>query len=204
MKGMKLDYLNNYMKSVVSVTESLDLTKVEQIVAILARLRAESGRVFVLGMGGSASNASHMVNDLRKICGVDAYSPIDNISEFSASCNDEGLGSYFPRWLETSKISNNDAIFVLSVGGGNREENVSMELVNAIKVAKTNGSRILGIVGRDGGDALKNSSDVILVPTIISSLDTPLVESFQAVIWHAIVFHPILKLRPSKWESIVQ
>jgi D-sedoheptulose 7-phosphate isomerase len=204
MKGMKLDYLNSYMKSVVSVAESLDLTKVEQTVAILARLRNESGRVFVLGMGGSASNASHMVNDLRKICGVDAYSPIDNISEFSASCNDEGLGSYFPRWLETSKISNNDAIFVLSVGGGNREENVSMELVNAIEVARTNGSRILGIVGRDGGDALKNSSDVILVPTIISSLDTPLVESFQAVIWHAIVFHPILKLRPSKWESIVQ
>jgi D-sedoheptulose 7-phosphate isomerase len=106
--------------------------------------------------------------------------------------------------LETSKISNKDAIFVLSVGGGNREKNVSMELVNAIEVAKTNGSRILGIVGRDGGDALKNSSDVILVPTIISSLDTPLVESFQAVIWHAIVFHPILKLKPSKWESIVQ
>jgi D-sedoheptulose 7-phosphate isomerase len=204
MKGMKLDYLNSYMKSVVSVAESLDLTKVEQTVAILARLRNESGRVFVLGMGGSASNASHMVNDLRKICGVDAYSPIDNISEFSASCNDEGLGSYFPRWLETSKISNKDAIFVLSVGGGNREKNVSMELVNAIEVAKTNGSKILGIVGRDGGDAHKNSSDVILVPTIISSLDTPLVESFQAVIWHAIVFHPILKLRPSKWESIVQ
>lgn len=204
MKGVKLGYLNNYMKSVVSVTESLDLTKVEQTIAILARLRNDSGRVFVLGMGGSASNASHMVNDLRKICGVDAYSPLDNISEFSASCNDEGLGSYLPRWLETSKISNNDAIFVLSVGGGNREKNVSMELVNAIEIAKRNSSRILGIVGRDGGEALKNSSDVILVPTIISSLDTPLVESFQAVIWHAIVFHPILKLKPSKWESIVQ
>jgi D-sedoheptulose 7-phosphate isomerase len=204
MKGMKLNYLNNYMNSVVRVAESLDLIKVEQVVAILARLREEQGRVFVLGMGGSASNASHMVNDLRKICGVDAYSPIDNISEFSASCNDEGLGSYFPRWMETSKISNKDAIFVLSVGGGNKEKNVSIELVNAIAVAKSNGSRILGIVGRDGGDALKNSTDIILVPTIISSLDTPLVESFQAVIWHAIVFHPILKLRPSKWESVVQ
>ena len=198
-----MNYLNNYMKSVVRVAESLDLIKVEQVVAILARLREEQGRVFVLGMGGSASNASHMVNDLRKICGVDAYSPIDNISEFSASCNDEGLGSYFPRWMETSKISNKDAIFVLSVGGGNKEKNVSIELVNAIAIAKSNGSRILGIVGRDGGDALKNSTDIILVPTIISSLDTPLVESFQAVIWHAIVFHPILKLRPSKWESVV-
>jgi len=199
-----MDFLNNYMNTVVRVTEMLNLIQIEQTTQELKKLREDSGRVFVLGMGGSAANASHMVNDLRKICGIDAYAPTDNISEFSATCNDDGLGAYFPRWLETSKISNKDAIFVLSVGGGNRELNVSMELVGAIEVAKKNGAQILGIVGRDGGETLKNSSNVVLVPTIISTLDTPLVESFQAVIWHAIVFHPVLKLKPSKWESIVE
>jgi len=199
-----MDFLNNYMNTVVRVTEMLNLIQIEQTTQELKKLREDSGRVFVLGMGGSAANASHMVNDLRKICGIDAYAPTDNISEFSATCNDDGLGAYFPRWLETSKISNKDAIFVLSVGGGNRELNVSMELVGAIEVAKKSGAQILGIVGRDGGETLKNSSNVVLVPTIISTLDTPLVESFQAVIWHAIVFHPVLKLKPSKWESIVE
>lgn len=199
-----MEYLDDYMKSVVSATEMLNLAQIEQTIQLLLKLRNDSGRVFVLGMGGSAANASHMVNDLRKICGIDAYAPTDNLAEFSASCNDDGLGAYFPRWLATSKISNKDAIFVLSVGGGNREMNVSMELVNAIAVAKKNGSLILGIVGRDGGETLKNSNEVILVPKITSSLDTPLVESFQAIIWHAIVFHPILKLKPSKWEAIAE
>ena len=199
-----MNFLSNYMNSVVRATELLNLSQIEQTTHSLKKLREDSGRVFVLGMGGSAANASHMVNDLRKICGIDAYAPTDNVSEFSATCNDDGLGAYFPRWLEISKISNKDAIFVLSVGGGNREKNVSMELVNAIEVAKKSNARILGIVGRDGGEALNNSNEVILVPTIISTLDTPLVESFQAVIWHAIVFHPILKLKPSKWEAIVE
>jgi D-sedoheptulose 7-phosphate isomerase len=192
------------MKSVVRATEMLNLTQIQQTTQLLLKLRNDSGRVFVLGMGGSAANASHMVNDLRKICGIDAYAPTDNVSEFSATCNDDGLGAYFPRWLATSKISDKDAIFILSVGGGNREKNVSMELVNAIAVARNNGSLILGIVGRDGGETLKNSNEVILVPTIISSLDTPLAESFQTIIWHAIVFHPILKLKPSKWEAIAE
>ena len=173
-------------------------------VEIFNEVRKNSGRVFVLGMGGSAANASHMVNDLRKICGIEAYAPTDNIAEFSASCNDEGLGSYFPRWLETSKISNKDVIFILSVGGGSQENNVSLELVNAIASAKGVGARILGIVGRDGGEAYKNSTEVIIVPTITLDLETPLVESFQAVIWHGIVFHPNLKLKPSKWESVFE
>ena len=160
--------------------------------------------MFVLGMGGSAGNASHMVNDLRKICNIEAYAPTDNVSEFSASCNDEGLGSYFPRWLITSGLSSNDAIFILSVGGGNRELNVSTELTNAIDVAITCGAKILGIVGRDGGYSRKKSKDVILVPSIISNLDTALVESFQAIIWHGIVFHPDLKMHPSKWESVMK
>jgi D-sedoheptulose 7-phosphate isomerase len=154
-------------------------------------------------MGGSAANASHMVNDLRKICNIEAYAPSDNIAEFSASCNDEGLGSYFPRWLLTSNLTSKDAIFILSVGGGSKDQNVSMELVNAIEVAKSKGAKVLGIVGRDGGETLRNSEDVILVPTIKSNLETPLVESFQSVIWHSMVFHPQLKVHPSKWESVV-
>jgi D-sedoheptulose 7-phosphate isomerase len=192
------------MKSMIKTAEMLDLVQIDKTTQLLLKLRKDSGRLFILGMGGSAANASHMVNDLRKICGIDAYAPTDNVSEFSASCNDEGLGTYFPRWLETSKISNKDAIFILSVGGGNREKKVSLELVNAIEVARRRSAKILGIVGRDGGEAFRNSSDVILVPTISSTLDTPLVESFQAVIWHAIAFNPILKLIPSKWESIAE
>ena len=198
-----MDFLTDYFRTVIKVAEKLNLELISEYVKVLNSTRTNGGRVFVLGMGGSAANASHMVNDLRKICGLEAYAPTDNISEFSAACNDEGLGTYFPRWLTTSNISNKDVIFILSVGGGSKENNVSMELVNAIEVAKNIGVKILGIVGRDGGEASKNSKDVIIVPSINSNLDTPLVESFQALIWHAIVFHPVLKMKPSKWESIV-
>lgn len=198
-----MEFLSDYFRSVSKVTKELNLDLISEYVNVLKSTRSNKGRVFVLGMGGSAANASHMVNDLRKICGLEAYAPTDNIAEFSASCNDEGLGSYFPRWLTTSNLSNKDVIFVLSVGGGSKENNVSMELVNAIEISRNIGVKILGIVGRDGGEAAKNSEEVIIVPTINSNLDTPLVESFQALIWHAIVFHPSLKIKPSKWESIV-
>ncbi len=199
-----MNFFTNYFGAVQTISRTLDYNLVLTYVEIFNEVRKNSGRVFVLGMGGSAANASHMVNDLRKICGIEAYAPTDNIAEFSASCNDEGLGSYFPRWLETSKISNKDVIFILSVGGGSQENNVSLELVNAIASAKGVGARILGIVGRDGGEAYKNSTEVIIVPTITLDLETPLVESFQAVIWHGIVFHPNLKLKPSKWESVFE
>jgi D-sedoheptulose 7-phosphate isomerase len=198
-----MESLKLYFEGVTKTSTSIDLDKVEACVDSLFQLRQKSGRVFVLGMGGSAANASHMVNDLRKICKIEAYAPTDNVAEFSASCNDEGLGSYFPRWLVTSNLNSNDAIFVLSVGGGSKDLNVSMELVNAIEVAKLKKAKILGIVGRDGGETLKNSKDVILVPTFTPNLETPLVESFQVVIWHGIVFHPRLKQQPSKWESVV-
>ena len=198
MKSLKL-----YFEAVTKISSSINLEKVEACVETLFQLRQKSGRVFVLGMGGSAANASHMVNDLRKICKIEAYAPTDNVAEFSASCNDEGLGSYLPRWLITSNLNSNDAIFILSVGGGSKESNVSMELVNAIEIAKMKSAQILGIVGRDGGETLKSSKDVILVPTITPSLETPLVESFQVVIWHGMVFHPRLKQEPSKWESVV-
>jgi D-sedoheptulose 7-phosphate isomerase len=198
-----MESLKLYFEGVTKTSISINLDKVEACVDSLFQLRQKSGRVFVLGMGGSAANASHMVNDLRKICKIEAYAPTDNVAEFSASCNDEGLGSYFPRWLVTSNLNSNDAIFVLSVGGGSKDLNVSMELVNAIEIAKLKKAKILGIVGRDGGETLKNSKDVILVPTFTPNLETPLVESFQVVIWHGIVFHPRLKQQPSKWESVV-
>ncbi len=198
-----MKFIEEYYETVIKTVEGLDQSQIAKCVNFLREIRMQKGRVFVLGMGGSAGNASHMVNDLRKICNIEAYAPTDNVSEFSASCNDEGLGSYFPRWLETSKITSNDAIFILSVGGGNRELNVSTELTNAIDVAVARGTRILGIVGRDGGYSQKKSKDVILVPSIISELDTALVESFQAIIWHGIVFHPDLKMHPSKWESVM-
>ena len=198
-----MEFLKLYFEGVTKTSTSIDLDKVEACVDSLFQLRQKSGRVFILGMGGSAANASHMVNDLRKICKIEAYAPTDNVAEFSASCNDEGLGSYFPRWLVTSNLNSNDAIFVLSVGGGSKDLNVSMELVNAIEIAKLKKAKILGIVGRDGGETLKNSKDVILVPTFTPNLETALVESFQVVIWHGIVFHPRLKQQPSKWESVV-
>ena len=198
-----MDFLEVYMRGVETSAKSIDLSNVSKTIEILVAIRQSLGRVFVLGMGGSAANASHMVNDLRKICNIEAYAPTDNVAEFSASCNDEGLGSYFPRWLTTSNLTSNDAIFILSVGGGSRDKNVSMELVNAIDVAKSRGAKILGIVGRDGGETVRNSESVILVPTITPDLETPLVESFQVVIWHGMVFHPLLKQHPSKWESVV-
>ena len=197
-----MDHIIEYFDSAKQSIQELNLELVISFVTILKRIRETNGRVFVLGMGGSAANASHMVNDLRKICSIEAYSPTDNVAEFSASCNDDGLGSYFPRWLITSNLSSNDAIFILSVGGGSRDQNVSMELVNAIEVAKSKGAKILGIVGRDGGEALRNSASVILIPVVKPNLETPIVESFQVLVWHGILFHPLLKQYPSKWESV--
>jgi D-sedoheptulose 7-phosphate isomerase len=198
-----MDHILDYFDSARQSIQELDLELVGSCVSILKGIREANGRVFVLGMGGSASNASHMVNDLRKICNIEAYAPTDNVAEFSASCNDDGLGAYFPRWLLTSNLSSNDAIFVLSVGGGSREKNVSMELVNAMEVAKSKGAKILGIVGRDGGEALRNSENIVLIPVSKPNLETPIVESFQVLVWHGMLFHPLLKLYPSKWESVV-
>jgi len=197
-----MDHIMDYFDSAKQSIQELNLELVISFVTILKGIRETNGRVFVLGMGGSAANASHMVNDLRKICNIEAYSPTDNVAEFSASCNDDGLGSYFPRWLITSNLSSNDAIFILSVGGGSRDQNVSMELVNAIEVAKSKGAKILGIVGRDGGETLRNSASVILIPVVKPNLETPIVESFQVLVWHGILFHPLLKQYPSKWESV--
>lgn len=199
-----MTFLDDYFSIASRTLKSLQVSQIELTVQLLKKVRESKGRVFVFGLGGSAANSSHMVNDLRKICQIDAYSPIDNISEFSASCNDEGLGSYFPRWLTTSNVTSNDAIFVLSVGGGSPDLNISLELVNAINTAKQHNAKILGIVGRDGGYASKNSDQIILIPSMDPNLDTAMVESFQALIWHSLVFHPDLQVNQAKWVSAVK
>jgi D-sedoheptulose 7-phosphate isomerase len=168
----------------------------------LLDLRANGGRLFVLGVGGSAGNASHAVNDFRKIVGIESYAPTDNVSELTARVNDEGWEGVFARWLETSRISARDAVLVLSVGGGNREKRISANLVEALELAKEVGATVLGIVGRDGGYTAKVADACVVVPTASAETVTPHTEAFQAVVWHLIVSHPRLKKNEMKWESV--
>ena len=192
---------DNYAPAVAKVTESLDWEAVEESVQDLKAIRASGGRVFVLGLGGSAGNASHMVNDLRKLAGIEAYAPTDNVSELTARINDDGWGTAFVGWLKLSRLSERDAVFILSVGGGDAVRGVSTELVAAIDYARAQGTKVLGIVGRDGGHA-HQKGDVVVVPTVDGNLVTPLSEAFQAVVWHGIVSHPDLAVSRAHWESI--
>lgn len=192
---------NKYAPAVAKVAELLDWEAVEESVRDLKAIRADGGRVFVLGLGGSAGNASHMVNDLRKLAGIEAYAPTDNVSELTARINDDGWGKAFVGWLKLSRLSKRDAVFILSVGGGDAARGVSTELVAAIDYARTQETKILGIVGRDGGHA-HQEGDVVVVPTVDDKLVTPLSEAFQAVVWHGIVSHPDLAVSQAHWESI--
>jgi D-sedoheptulose 7-phosphate isomerase len=169
--------------------------------AALAALRERGGRLFLLGVGGSAGNCSHAVNDFRKLCGIEAYSPIDNVSELTARTNDEGWDTVFSEWLKVSRLSARDAVFVMSVGGGNLERNISPNLVSALKLAGTVGARVLGIVGRDGGYTATVADVAVIVPTVNPETITPHTEAFQAVVWHLLVSHPALKAHQTKWES---
>jgi D-sedoheptulose 7-phosphate isomerase len=172
------------------------------MVDLLVALRARRGRLFVLGVGGSAGNASHAVNDFRKICGIEAYTPVDNVSELTARVNDDGWESVFSRWLEVSRLSKDDLIFVLSVGGGDLERNVSPNLVRALQYAKQQGAAICGVVGRDGGYTAKVADACVIIPTVNPATVTPHAEAFQPVIWHLLVSHPALQAAPMKWESV--
>ena len=192
---------DNYAPAVVKVAESLDWEAVEESVRDLKAVRAAGGRVFVLGLGGSAGNAGHMVNDLRKLAGIEAYAPTDNVSELTARINDDGWGKAFVGWLKLSRLSERDAVFILSVGGGDSVRGVSTELVAAIDYARAQETKVLGIVGRDGGHA-HQEGDVVVVPTVDDNLVTPLSEAFQAVVWHGIVSHPDLAVSQAHWESI--
>src|SRR5271170_3083545 len=198
-----MTYAELHLAEAKKVIEQLDTAKIEQMADMLAALRSSQGRLFILGVGGSAANASHAVNDFRKIAGIEAYAPTDNVAELTARTNDEGWATVFDAWLRTSRLRPNDLVLVFSVGGGNLELNVSPNLVAALKYAKSAGAKIIGIVGRDGGYTAQVADACILIPTVNAEHITPHVEAFQAVVWHLLVTHPAVKLEQTKWESTV-
>jgi len=196
-----MNFSQQFLAEVHKVTDQLDPTAIESVVDILARIREREGRLFILGVGGSAANASHAVNDFRKICGFECYAPTDNVSELTARTNDEGWPTIFAEWLKGSRLNDRDALLILSVGGGNVEKNVSPNLVNAIQLAKERGASITGIVGRDGGYTATAADACVIIPTVNPDHVTPHAEAFQAVVWHLLVSHPKLKVNRTKWES---
>lgn len=196
-----MEYIEKYLKEAKEIINKIDKNQIENMVDYLKAIREKKGRLFFLGVGGGAANASHAVNDFRKICGFEAYTPMDNVSELSARINDEGWETVFTHWLKQSQLSRNDGIFVFSVGGGNLEKNISVNLVRAIEYAKKTNAKVFGIVGRDGGYTAQAADACVIIPTIDSGTTTPHTEAFQAVVWHMIVSHPKLKETEMKWES---
>jgi D-sedoheptulose 7-phosphate isomerase len=192
-------YTNSYLKGIQEICNLISSEHIEELAHKLKELRDRKGRLFLLGIGGSAANCSHAVNDFRKLCGIETYAPTDNVSELTARANDDGWESIFSEWLKVSNLNDNDAIMILSVGGGNKEKNVSTNLIAAIDQAKKNGAQIFGIVGRDGGYTKMNAETVVLIPTIDSEKVTPFAEAFQGVVWHCLVSHPILQCNATKW-----
>lgn len=200
---MSASFIAAYLDRVTQVTAQLDRAAIERQVQLLIETREQGGRVFVLGVGGSAANSGHLVNDLRKLTGIEAYAPTDNISELTARTNDEGWETVFAAWLAGSRLRPVDLVFVLSVGGGSREPAVSANLVQALDYARQVGSRVAGIVGRDGGYTAQVAEVCVVVPTVDPHLVTPLAEAFQAVVWHLLVSHPALRTTEGRWELAV-
>lgn len=196
-----MSFAKEFLAEVQQVAAQVDVAAVEKCAEELARVRERGGRLFILGVGGSAGNAGHAVNDFRKICGFEAYAPTDNVSELTARTNDDGWASIFAEWLKGSRVNAKDGLLIFSVGGGNLEKNVSPNLVAAIQLAKQAGASVIGIVGRDGGYTAKEATACVIVPTVNAAHVTPHSESFQAVIWHLFVSHPRLKVTQTKWES---
>ena len=196
-----MSFTKDFLAEVQQVVAGLDIDAIEKCADELAKVRERGGRLFILGVGGSAGNASHAVNDFRKICGFEAYAPTDNVSELTARTNDEGWATIFAEWLKGSRVGSKDGVLIFSVGGGNLEKNVSPNLVSAIQVAKKAGASIIGIVGRDGGYTAKEANACVIVPTVNPTHVTPHSEAFQGVIWHLFVSHPKLKVAQTKWES---
>lgn len=197
-----MTYTKEYIAEIHRVTDELDQGVIERMIRSLVELREKGGRLFFLGVGGGAGNATHAVNDFRKICGIESYTPTDNISELSARINDDGWDSAFANWLKGSRLNNRDGVFVFSVGGGNREKNISMNLVKALEYAKECGAKTFGVVGRDGGYTARVADACVIVPTVNPETVTPHTEAFQAVVWHLIVSHPAMKINQMKWESV--
>ncbi len=201
---LAMTHARRYFEEAAAILQQLDAAAVDRLAGELAALRERGGRLFLLGVGGSAANCSHAVNDFRKLCGIEAYTPVDNVSELTARTNDEGWDSVFSEWLKVSKANAKDAIFVFSVGGGDAERNVSPNLVKGIQEAKARGLKVFGVVGRDGGYTRKAGDTVIVVPTVEASRVTPHTEAFHAVVWHCLVSHPALQIVATKWESVAR
>ena len=194
-------FAEQFLAEAAQIVARLDRASLEKAAKMIGELRATGGRLFILGVGGSAANASHAVNDFRKIAGIEAYAPTDNVSELTARTNDEGWATVFEGWLKTSKLAARDAVLVFSVGGGDVERNVSPNLVAALKLAKSVGAKIVGVVGRDGGYTAKVADACVLIPVVNPVHVTPHSEAFQAVVWHLLVSHPAVKVEQTKWES---
>ena len=197
-----MSYIANHFEEAQNVLSQIDTQQIELMVDIIAQTHQQGGRLFFLGVGGSAANASHAVNDFRKICGMEAYAPTDNVSELTARTNDDGWESVFVEWLKGSRLSAQDCVFVFSVGGGNREKNVSANLVHALVYAKEQNTKIVGVVGRDGGYTAQVADACCVIPVVNPVNTTPHTEAFHAVVWHALVSHPKLKICETKWESV--
>jgi D-sedoheptulose 7-phosphate isomerase len=191
-----------FLSEAKEILDGLDVEAIEHMATLLQKTRDRAGRLFILGVGGSAANASHAVNDFRKIVGIEAYAPTDNVSELTARTNDEGWSTVFVEWLKVSRLTAGDLILILSVGGGNLEKNVSPNLVRALDYAREIGTSVIGIVGKDGGYTAKVATACAIIPTVNADHITPHAEAFQAVVWHLLVSHPNLKSSPTKWESI--
>ena len=197
-----MDHAKQYLSQAADISLNIDWEQVERIVQELVKLRNRDGRLFLIGVGGSAANCSHATNDFRKIAGIEAYCPTDNVAELTARTNDEGWETVFEAYLRTSRANENDAVFVMSVGGGDEQRGVSVNIVRALDEAKRRGLRIYGIVGRDGGYTKRVGDEVVIVPTVNPAHVTPHTEAFQAVVWHCIVSHPDLMAQEMKWESL--
>ena len=196
-----MNYVKQHLDEAARIVASLDVPTIEQMVTLLVDLRTRGGRLFFLGVGGGAANCSHAVNDFRKIAGIEAYTPVDNVSELTARTNDEGWHQVFVAWLKGSRLSARDMVFVFSVGGGSLEQNISPNLVLALRYAKEVGAQVVGIVGRDGGYTALVADACVVIPMVNPDTVTPHTEAFQAVVWHLLVSHPLLKAEQTKWES---
>src|SRR3990167_11353185 len=197
-----MQFISQFLDEASQIINTLNTSHIEKVVDLLSEVRATHGRLFILGVGGSAANASHAVNDFRKIVGIEAYAPTDNVSELTARTNDDGWATIFAKWLEVSKLKSNDLLFILSVGGGNLEKNVSPNLVAALKYAKEVGSKVIGIVGRDGGYTAQVADACVIIPTVNTVHTTPHAEEFKAEVCNLFVSHPKLKASETKWESV--
>jgi D-sedoheptulose 7-phosphate isomerase len=199
-----MGYVKQHLDEAAKIISLIDVESIERVADLLATVKKDEGRIFFLGVGGSAGNCSHAVNDFRKIVEIESYAPTDNVSELTARTNDEGWATIFEPWLRLSKLNAKDAVFIFSVGGGNLEKNISTNLVAALKYAKSVGAKIVGVVGRDGGYTAQVASSCVIIPTVNPENITPHSEAFQAVIWHLLVSHPKLKSNQTKWESAVK